>query len=103
MRTPVISTVVALLVGCLFAAVSSVADEGATTSKEEPKTPARVETSGSKTVEPFSGKETAALEFAQQNHPALVPLLQQLKQSSPKDYEDAIVALNKDSDRLGLL
>lgn len=48
-------------------------------------------------------REAAAIEFAQQNHPELVSLLQNLKQSAPKEYQAALVDLDRTFDRLSKL
>lgn len=45
-------------------------------------------------------REAAAMEFAQQNHPELVSLLQGLKTSAPKEYQAALLDLDRAADRL---
>lgn len=77
----------------------SLADDAAPNGKAETKPSA--DSTSVKDAGPSDPKEEAAIEFAQRNHPALVPLLQALKTSSPNKYREAIVALNKDIDRLG--
>lgn len=48
-------------------------------------------------------REAAALEFAQQNHPELMSLLQNLKQSAPREYQAALTELDRTVDRLAKL
>lgn len=48
-------------------------------------------------------REAAAIEFAQQNHSELVSLLQNLKQSAPKEYQAALADLDRTADRLSKL
>lgn len=45
-------------------------------------------------------RETAAIEFAQQNHPELVPILQGLKKNGRKEYQAALADLDRTADRL---
>ncbi|WP_010581959.1 hypothetical protein [Schlesneria paludicola] len=77
---------------------NGLADDAATPDKSDVKP--KTESVAPKTPGPADAKEEAAVEFVQRNHPALVPLLQALKSSSPKEHGEAIAALNKDIDRL---
>ena len=46
-------------------------------------------------------REAAALMFAQQNHPELASLLDGLKRNAPKEYQAALVDLDRAVERLG--
>jgi hypothetical protein len=84
---------------------SDKSDKGEKTSKERPKPVAKVERAAAKSppaVTPISPeRETAALQFAHENHPELAALLEGLKRNAPKEYQAALVDLDRAIERLG--
>lgn len=82
------------------------ADDGAAAkqTKERPKAIARVEKAAAKAPVPATAitpeREAAALAFARENHAELASLLDGLKRNAPKEYQAALVDLDRAVDRL---
>ena len=73
--------------------------------KARPKNAARIEKGAAKPPAPAvvitPGREAAALAFARENHAELASLLDALKRNAPKEYQAALVDLNRAVERLG--
>ncbi|HEY4260594.1 MAG TPA: hypothetical protein VGM98_10545 [Schlesneria sp.] len=70
--------------------------------KERPRASAKVEKVAAKppVVAVTPEREAAAIVFAQQNHPELASLLEGLKRNAPKEYQAALVELDRAVDQL---
>jgi len=110
-----------LLIGCrrlprmmlLLAAVAMLASSGLADDKsdkakqERSKNVAKVEKAAARTqpsVTPITPeREAAALAFARDNHAELASLLEGLKRNAPKEYQAALIDLDRTVDRIGKL
>lgn len=73
--------------------------------KERPRAAAKVEKVAAKppVVAVTPEREAAAIAFAQENHSELASLLEGLKRNAPKEYQAALVELDRAVDRLAKL
>jgi hypothetical protein len=95
-----------LLLVCMVMSVRvGWSDEKATTVRVTAKNPAKAEKAAANKAHAATTKisperEAAAIEFAKQNHPELAGLLPGLKQNAPKEYQAALLDLDRTVERL---
>ena len=103
-----------LLLACSLTAGALRADEDTERSRpptdaakapaaEANPTKARAAKAKARPIEITPERETAALEFARQNHPEVAKLIEGLKTSKPKEYQKAIRELFRTSERLNTI
>lgn len=106
-RVAPLLTALALMASC------GLADDRSDKAKQErpknaaPKTAAKVEKAAARAQAPASPitpeREAAALAFARENHAELASLLDGLKRNAPKEYQAALIDLDRAVDRIGKL
>lgn len=74
-----------------------------TSSREKPRTQQKSRPRTSNVTRTRKLRESAVLKFAKKHHPELAELLTGLRQSNNRYYEDALLDLSKDAERLGKL
>ena len=83
-------------------AAAAVRVEAATARAEKGKNPQKAERPIARAAVVIPPeREAAALAFARENHPELAALLEGLKQNAPREYQAALVDLDRAVDRLG--
>lgn len=97
-----------LLTALALMASPGLADDKADKAKQDrAKNAAKVERASARAQAPVSPitpeREAAALAFARENHAELASLLDGLKRNAPKEYQAALIDLDRAVDRIGKL
>ncbi len=97
-----------LLTALVLMASPGLADDKADKAKQDrAKNAAKVERASARAQAPVSPitpeREAAALAFARENHAELASLLDGLKRNAPKEYQAALIDLDRAVDRIGKL